>query len=106
MSALLSAMPKISFLAISFAVCRRRDREDTTRDRDRVKNALGLTSSEKQQLEKVRSELNEQIENLNHENEKLQAANTELQRQRDNLEDMKDDITKDKDRQIKENERW
>lgn len=86
--------------------CRRREREDTSRDRDRVKNALSLTGTEKSQLEKIRNELNEQIEMMQQENEKLQAANTDLQRQRDQLEDEKDDVTKDKERQVKENDRW
>jgi cell division protein FtsB len=53
-----------------------------------------LTGNEKSQLEKVRSEMNEQLEGLQSENEKLQAANTELQRMRDNLEDEKEDVTK------------
>ena len=47
---------------LSLTLCRRREREDSTRDRDRIKNALNLTGSEKSQLEKVRNELNEQIE--------------------------------------------
>lgn len=85
---------------------RRRDREDTSRDRDRIKNALNLTGSEKSQLEKVRSELNNEIDNLQRENEKLQAANTDLQRQRDRMEDERDDVFKDKERQVKENDRW
>ena len=65
-----------------------------------------MTGSEKSQLEKVRHELNENIESLHREIEKLQSANSDLQRQRDNLEDEKEDISKDKQRQIKENERW
>ena len=85
---------------------RQREKDDSSRDRDRIKNALNVTGSEKSQLERVRQELNSQIEALHKENEKLQAANSELQRQRDSLEDEKEDIEKDKLRQVKENERW
>ena len=65
-----------------------------------------MTGSEKSQLERVRLELNGQIEELQKEIEKLQAANSEVQRQRDTLEDEKEDTEKDKQRQVKENERW
>lgn len=86
--------------------CRKRDKDDTSRERDRLRNSLNLTGNEKSQLEKVRYEMNEQVEGLQMENEKLQAANTELQRQRDNIEEDKEDVTKDKERQLKENDRW
>lgn len=49
---------------LAICIYSKRDREDTTRDRDRVKNALGLTSSEKKMLESVRQELNDQIESV------------------------------------------
>lgn len=87
-------------------MCSRREKDDSSRDRDRIKNVLNVTGSEKSQLERVRQELNEQIESLQKENEKLQSANSELQRQRDSMEDEKEDVNKDKLRQIKENERW
>ncbi|XP_076086637.1 uncharacterized protein LOC143057256 isoform X1 [Mytilus galloprovincialis] len=83
----------------------KRDKDDTSRERDRLRNSLNLTGNEKSQLEKVRYEMNEQVEGLQMENEKLQAANTELQRQRDNIEEDKEDVTKDKERQLKENDR-
>ena len=95
-----------SWFKLQLTIFRRREREDSTRDRDRIKNALNLTGSEKSQLEKVRNELNEQIEMMQRENEKLQCANTDLQRQRDNMEDEKEDVHKDKERQVKENDRW
>ena len=85
---------------------RRREKDDSSRDRERIKNALNVTGSEKSQLERVRHELNAQIEAMREENERLKACNGDLQRVRDNLEDEKEDICKDKDRQVKENERW
>ena len=51
--------------------------------------------SEKQELGRMRKELQAQIDALQNEKEKLQAANAELQRQRDNIEDEKDDLLKD-----------
>ncbi len=83
-----------------------RGQQDSIRSEERLKSSLDLQGSEKQQLEKVRITLNDQIDGLTGENQKLQAVNAELQRQRDCLEDEKEDVIKDKLRQTKENERW
>ena len=83
-----------------------RSQQDALRAQDRLRGNLDLASSERAQLERVRQQLNEQIDEMTSENQKLQAANTELQRQRDSLEDEKEDVSKDKERQVKENERW
>lgn len=84
----------------------RRDQDASDRDRQRYKNQLDLTGSEKGQLEKLRLQLTEQIDTVQAECDKLKQANTELQSKRDTLEDEKEDIVKDKDRQVKENQRW
>lgn len=84
----------------------RREQDASDRDRQRYKNQLDVTGSEKSQLEKLRLQLTEQIDSVNAECDKLKQANTELQRQRDSLEDEKDDISKDKERQVVENQRW
>ena len=83
-----------------------REKDDSSRDRDRIKKTLTVTGSEKSELEQIRQDLNLKIEVHQKEEERLRAANCELQRARDNLEDDKDDILKDKERQVKENERW
>ena len=89
-----------------FEFFRRRDQDASDRDRQRYKNQLDLTGSEKGQLEKLRLQLTEQIDNVTAECDKLKQANTELQSKRDSLEDEKEDVVKDKDRQVKENQRW
>ena len=76
------------------------------RIQDRLKSSLDAAVNEKQQLERIRLVLGDQIEDLNVENQKLQSANNELQKQRDHLEDEKEDLFKDKERQLKEKERW
>ena len=83
-----------------------RAQQDALRSSDRVKNTLDVAQSERSQLERMRTTLNDQIDALTAENSKLQACNAEIQRQRDQLEDEKEDVNKDKDRQMKENERW
>ena len=86
--------------------CSNRAHNDMQHHRDRLKIMLETTNNEKQQLERVRQNMFDQIESMTMENQKLQAANSDLQRQRDQLEDEKEDVFKDKERQYKENERW
>lgn len=85
---------------------RSRSAQDAGRHADRLRSSLDVAASEKQQLERMRQALVEQLEAINAEHQRLQAANADLQRSRDQLEDEKDDLRKDLQRQVKENERW
>ena len=93
-------------IAPKYTGCRRREKIDSHRDQERIQNTLNDTGTEKSQLERIRLELNTQIELLHKEIAKLQTANNEMQRQRDHLADIKNDVEQDKMRHIRENERW
>jgi predicted nuclease with TOPRIM domain len=86
--------------------CRSRSAQDAGRHADRLRGSLEVAASEKQQLERMRAALIEQLDAMNAETQRLQSANSDLQRSRDQLEDEKDDLRKDLQRQVKENERW
>jgi peptidoglycan hydrolase CwlO-like protein len=82
-----------------------RTHQDLERANDRLKHAIDVASSDKQQLERLRHTLSEQLDELSAENQRLQSANAELQRSRDQLEDDKEEMYREQDRQNKERER-
>jgi predicted RNase H-like nuclease (RuvC/YqgF family) len=82
-----------------------RTQQDIERANDRLKHAIDLASSDKQQLERLRHTLSEQLDELSTENQRLQSANAELQRSRDQLEDEKEEMYREQERQNKERER-
>ncbi|KAF6779881.1 hypothetical protein AHF37_00643 [Paragonimus kellicotti] len=84
---------------------RRRERDDASRDLERCKSSLQTITNDKNELEKARAILIDQVKNLQMSLERTQNAYEELQKHRERMEEELTNLNRDEEKSRRENDR-
>ncbi|KAF5401238.1 Rootletin [Paragonimus heterotremus] len=84
---------------------RRRERDEASRDLERCKSSLQTTTNDKNELEKARASLMDQVKNLQMSLERTQNAYEELQKHRERMEEELTNLNRDEEKSRRENDR-
>ncbi|KAF8570382.1 hypothetical protein P879_07079 [Paragonimus westermani] len=84
---------------------RRRERDEASRDLERCKSSLQTTINDKNEIEKARANLMDQVKNLQLSLERTQNAYEELQKHREQTEEELTNLNRDAEKSRRETER-